>query len=141
MQAVLSGHSWNLLSCILNCRFIALAWDEKNVRRQDFFTCMAAIANNRVGEPLVWDYVRLHWPEMVARFGLNERYLGQLIPSITNNFASEIRLKEMKDFFAQYPDAGAGARSRIGALQTVQKNIKWLNTNLQPLSDWLRANM
>lgn len=52
-----------------------------------------------------------------------------------------MRQKEMKDFFVQYPDAGAGARSRISALEEVQKNIKWLNTNLQPLSDWLRANM
>lgn len=120
--------------------FITLAWDEKNVRRQDYFSCMASIAANKVGEPLVWDYVRTHWPEMVSRFGLNERYLGSMIPSITRQFATEIRLKEMKEFFAKYPDAGAGARARITAVETVQKNIKWLNSNLKPLSEWLKEN-
>lgn len=110
------------------------------MRRQDYFSCIASIANNRVGEPLVWDYVRMHWPEMVERFGLNERYLGSMIPSITNNFATEMRLKEMKEFFARYPDAGAGARSRVSALEMVQKNIKWLGSNLKPLSEWLNEN-
>lgn len=121
-------------------RFIALAWDEKNVRRQDYFSCMASIAANRVGEPLVWDYVRGHWPEMVARFGLNERYLGSMIPAITKRFATDIRLKEMQEFFAKYPDAGAGARARVSALETTQKNIKWLKSNLQPLTEWLESN-
>lgn len=130
-----------LLPLQFKLRFMTLAWDESNVRRQDYFTCIAAIASNRVGEPLAWDYVRLHWQEMVDRFGLNERYLGQMIPAITKNFATDIRLREMKEFFAQYPDAGAGERSRKSALATVQKNIKWLNTNLKPLSAWLEANM
>lgn len=121
-------------------RFINLAWDEKNVRRQDYFSCVSAIANNRVGEPLVWDYVRMQWPEMVARFGLNERYLGSMIPSITDRFSTEMRLQEMKEFFKKYPDAGAGERSRVSALETVQKNIKWLKSNLEPLSDWLSSN-
>lgn len=121
-------------------RFIALAWDEQNVRRQDYFSCMGSIANNRVGEPLVWDYVRLHWPEMVARFGLNERYLGSMIPSITDKFSTEMRLAEMREFFAKYPEAGAGERARVTALETVQKNIKWLKSNLGPLSDWLSSN-
>lgn len=117
-----------------------LAWDDKNVRRQDYFSCMSSIASNRVGEPLVWDYVRTHWPEMVERFGLNERYLGSMIPAITGRFATEMRLKEMKEFFAKYPEAGAGARARVSALETVQKNIKWLDSNLQPLNDWLNSN-
>lgn len=121
-------------------RFINLAWDEKNVRRQDYFSCISAIANNRVGEPLVWDYVRMQWPEMVARFGLNERYLGSMIPSISDRFSTEMRLQEMKEFFKKYPDAGAGERSRVSALETVQKNIKWLKSNLEPLSDWLSSN-
>lgn len=110
------------------------------MRRQDYFSCISSIANNRVGEPLVWDYVRMQWPELVARFGLNERYLGSMIPSITDRFSTEMRLQEMKEFFKKYPDAGAGERSRVTALETVQKNIKWLNSNLEPLSDWLSSN-
>lgn len=101
---------------------------------------MTYIAANRVGETLVWDYVRTNWDEMVKRFGLNERYLGKLIPDISRNFATQMRLSEMKEFFAKYPDAGAGALSRKIALEKIQQNIKWLDSNLQSLSDWLNVN-
>ncbi len=46
----------------------------------------------------------------------------------------------MKEFFAKYPDAGAGARAREQALETVQNNIKWLNNNKKDLENWLKLN-
>ena len=46
----------------------------------------------------------------------------------------------MKEFFAKYPDAGAGARAREQALETVQNNIKWLSTNKPDLEHWLKEN-
>lgn len=101
---------------------------------------MANIASNRVGAGLVFDYVRANWPAMVDRFGLNERYFGNMIPAITSTFSTEMRLKEMKDFFAQYPEAGAGAMARKIALERVQNNIKWLETNSKSVSDWFNEN-
>lgn len=76
-------------------QFIELAWDEKNVRGQDYFTCIQYIAANRIGESLVWDYVRGNWQKLVDRFGLNERYLGRMIPSITSRFNTELKLQEV----------------------------------------------
>ncbi|XP_026475001.1 glutamyl aminopeptidase-like [Ctenocephalides felis] len=49
---------------------------------------------------------------MIDRFGLGERNLGRLIPSVTDRFTTEDRLKEMNDFFAKFPEAGAGAAAR-----------------------------
>lgn len=46
----------------------------------------------------------------------------------------------MKAFFAKYPDAGAGARAREQAIETVENNIKWLKTNKPDLEKWLKAN-
>lgn len=82
---------------ILN-RYLMRAFDEKNVRGQDYFTCVAHIAANRNGESLVWDYIRVNWPKLVDRFGINERYLGRLIPSITRKFSSAIKLQEVGYF-------------------------------------------
>lgn len=121
-------------------RFIDLAWDEGNVRGQDYFSCMQLIAGNRVGESLVWDYVRGHWPQLVARFGLNERYLGRLIPGITSRFSTPMRLQEMREFFAKYPEAGAGAAARLQALARVETNIQWLENNTKDIGEWLNAN-
>ncbi|XP_075149879.1 glutamyl aminopeptidase-like isoform X1 [Haematobia irritans] len=118
-------------------RFINLAWNENNVRGQDYFTCLQYIAQNRIGQPLVWDYVRENWPRLVERFGINERYLGRMIPSITSRFASQTKLDEMESFFAKYPEAGAGTAARKEALENVKNNKKWLEQNMEAVGKWL----
>lgn len=101
---------------------------------------MASIAGNRIGEPLVWDYVREKWPAMVGRFGLNERYLGSMIPSIVGRFDSAIKLDEIKSFFVKYPEAGAGAAARKQAVQKVISNIQWLQSNEPKVGEWLKTH-
>ncbi|XP_037807914.1 glutamyl aminopeptidase-like isoform X3 [Lucilia sericata] len=120
-------------------RYINLAWNESYVRSQDYFSCLQYIAQNRVGQPLVWDYVRENWPRLVERFGINERYLGRMIPSITSRFATQTKLEEMEAFFAKYPEAGAGTAARKEALENVKNNIKWLEQNYKPVGDWLQS--
>lgn len=121
---------------ILN-RYLLYAYDEKYVRGQDYFQCVQHIASNRIGENIVWDYVRMKWPELVERFGINERSLGRMIPNIAGRFATETKLQEMKDFFAKYPEAGAGANARKIALEKVSNNIKWLANNKDGIEKWL----
>lgn len=118
-------------------RYINLAWNESYVRGQDYFTCLTYISNNRIGKSLVWDYVRENWPRLVERFGINERYLGRLIPSITGSFVTQTKLEEMEAFFAKYPEAGAGTAARKQALETVKFNIKWLQQNKAKIAQWL----
>lgn len=111
--------------------------DETYVRKQDYFTLMGSISANRNGEALVWDYVRENWQTISDRFGLNERNLGRLIPTITSRFTTQYKLNEMKSFFAEYPNAGAGVNARTQALETVENNIKWVATNQVPILEWL----
>ncbi|GJQ82073.1 hypothetical protein Trydic_g6945 [Trypoxylus dichotomus] len=118
-------------------RLIDIAETGDVVRSQDYFTLMQYIAANPIGTSIVWDYVRENWEQLVDRFGLNERYLGRMIPSITRTFATNTKLQEMKDFFAKYPDAGAGASARVQALETVENNIKWLEKNTEVVESWL----
>ncbi|XP_015590291.1 glutamyl aminopeptidase isoform X2 [Cephus cinctus] len=118
-------------------KFINLAFNETYIRAQDFFSCMINIAGNPVGTPLVWDWIRENWGQLVKRYTLNDRYLGKLIPSITNSFSSELKLEEMKAFFQKYSEAGAGVGARAQALETVSNNIKWLNKNTAKLESWL----
>lgn len=122
-------------------RFVLSAWDEKNVRGQDYFGCLITIASNPIGEPIVWDYVRENWPKLVNRFTLNERYLGRLIPGISGGFTTTTKLDEMKAFFAKYPDAGAGATARTEALERIENNIQWLKNNEQNVTKWLSENV
>ena len=91
--------------------------NETIIREQDYFSMLSYISYNRVGEPIVWDFVRNEWEYLVDRFTLNDRYLGSLIPTITKKFATEMRLQEMKDFFQKYPEAGAGEQNRQGWIE------------------------
>lgn len=114
--------------------------NEVYVRKQDYFSMMGSISGNRVGEAIVWDYVRENWPEISTRFGLNERNLGRMIPTITSRFTTVTKLNEIREFFKLYPDAGAGANARIQALETVQNNINWLARNKKAIGDWLNKS-
>ena len=121
-------------------QFIQMAKDISIVREQDYFTLLTYISYNRIGEPLVWDFVRSEWEYLVDRFTLNDRALGKLIPSITSKFSTEQRLKEMNDFFADYPNAGAGENYRDIALETVTNNIKFVAAYTDVINDWLVDN-
>ncbi|XP_039305281.1 glutamyl aminopeptidase-like isoform X2 [Solenopsis invicta] len=120
--------------------YIARAMNEDHVRTQDFLKCLIKISKNPDGTSLVWDWVRENWMFLVGRYTLNDRYLGELIPSITSSFATETRLNEIKDFFAKYPEAGAGAAGRAKTLETVSKNIKWVDRNVKNINNWLIHN-
>ncbi|XP_044317734.1 glutamyl aminopeptidase-like, partial [Drosophila rhopaloa] len=110
-----------------------------NVRRQDYFTLLGYISINPVGQSLVWDYVRQNWEQLVERFGINERTLGRLIPTITARFSTQTKLEEMQQFFTKYPEAEAGTAARQQALETVKANIKWLTVNKAQVGEWLAS--
>ncbi|CAG0886917.1 unnamed protein product [Cyprideis torosa] len=118
---------------------IQLAKNESIVRGQDFLSLLGYISGNPVGLPIVWDFLREEWEYLVDRFSLNDRYLGRLVPQITSTFKSQVKLEEMLAFFAKYPEAGAGARAREQALETVRNNIKWATDPdyLSSIKKWL----
>ena len=116
--------------------YINKAMDKEIVRTQDFLKCLIMISENPDGTLLVWDWVRNNWGFLVNRYTLNDRYLGQLIPAITKSFTTQVKLDEMKAFFKQNPEAGAGADSRAKALETVSWNIKWLSRSAPIINKW-----
>uniref|UniRef100_A0A6M2E291 Aminopeptidase n=1 Tax=Xenopsylla cheopis TaxID=163159 RepID=A0A6M2E291_XENCH len=135
-EKLMSGLSYIQDAEVLN-KYIDLAWLEENVRGQDYFSCMSSISANPLSTSMTWKYVQDNWQKMIDRFGLGERNLGRLIPSVTKQFKTDDRLKEMNEFFAKFPEAGAGAAARKQALETVANNIKWLEVNKASVADWL----
>ncbi|KAL1465056.1 hypothetical protein WDU94_004651 [Cyamophila willieti] len=122
-------------------KFLEMAKDEKNIRSQDYFTVIIIVANNPIGLPVAWKYLQNNWDNLVKRFGLNHRVFGRIIPSVCSKFKTEDKLKEVEDFFAKHPNAGAGAAGRKQALETIQNNIKWVNKHAKPLAEWLEQNV
>ncbi|KAH8399409.1 hypothetical protein KR215_009735, partial [Drosophila sulfurigaster] len=118
-------------------RFLVLATNESIIRRHDYFDCLQAVAANPVGGPIAWNYYRNKWPQLVKRFGLHDRRMGTVIAKITDRFSTNVKLEEVQQFFKKYPEAGAGARSRQEAIETIKYNIKWLQENYAPIKNWV----
>ncbi|KAL4715582.1 hypothetical protein ACJJTC_009208 [Scirpophaga incertulas] len=121
-------------------KYLFLAWDEKNIRAQDYLNVLLYISNNPSGTTLVWDEVRNRWNELVDRYSLNSRYLGNLIPGLTSSFNTELKLKEIESFFAKHPESGAGETARRRTLENVKNNIKWAKYNLADVTRWLEKH-
>ena len=121
-------------------RFIKLANNETLVRSQDYFTALAYISRNPSGNGLVWNYIRAEWSALVERFGLDSRYLGRLPKTVTEGFTTEYQLNQVKTFFSANPEAGAGARARKQAVESIEDNIKWLDNHYHSIANWIEAN-
>jgi len=48
-----------------------------------------------------------------------------------------VKLEEVQHFFSKYPESGAGANSRLEAVETIKYNIEWLSRNEADITDWL----
>lgn len=121
-------------------RLLEYSMDEKKVRSQDFFSVIAYTAANPSALTIVWDFIRQKWEVLVDRFKITSRSLGRMVPGIVKNFNTEFQLNQIKDFFAKYPNAGAGERGRKQALETVQANIVWMSRNKKMFDEWLQEN-
>uniref|UniRef100_A0AAG5CP51 glutamyl aminopeptidase n=1 Tax=Anopheles atroparvus TaxID=41427 RepID=A0AAG5CP51_ANOAO len=121
-------------------RFLDLSWDVTLIRTQDQLSCIQYIAANRHGEQPAWEHVRENWERLVARFTLGERNLGRMIPSVTGRFTTRARLTELQDFFARYPEAGAGVAARRQAIETIENNMSWLARNEANVAAWLKQD-
>ena len=119
-------------------RFLVLAKNESNIRSQDYLTAISYISYNPIGNLLVWKFIQAEWPYLVERFGLHSRYLGRIPKTVTDDFATEFELEQVKSFFSAYPEAGAGTRSRKQALEEIENNIKWLAAHYEDIELWLR---
>lgn len=77
-----------------------MAKDEKNIRSQDYFTVIMMVANNHLGLPVAWKYLRDNWDYLIKRFGLNHRTFGRIIPAVCGKFTTEEKLKEVSEWRA-----------------------------------------
>ncbi|KAM5255847.1 glutamyl aminopeptidase [Ctenodactylus gundi] len=116
-------------------RYLELLKDPNVIKSQDVFTVIRYISYNSYGKDMAWNWIQLNWDHLVNRFTINNRNLGRIV-TIAEPFNTELRLWQMKSFFAKYPDAGAGEQPRQQVLETVTNNIEWLRQNQNAIREW-----
>ncbi|XP_078463561.1 glutamyl aminopeptidase isoform X2 [Lampetra planeri] len=135
LYGLASTHSVSQLA-----RYLELLKNESVIRSQDMFTVLRYISLNPYGKTMAWDWTRLNWEYLVGRFGITDRNLGRLVQRISTSFNTELQLWQMESFFSLYPEAGAGASSRLQALETLRTNIAWVQQHEASVEDWLQEH-
>uniref|UniRef100_A0A182Q4G3 Aminopeptidase N n=1 Tax=Anopheles farauti TaxID=69004 RepID=A0A182Q4G3_9DIPT len=109
--------------------------DEFGIRKQDAFRVFISVADNVIGQPIAFDYMRNNWSKMKSYFGASMSNLNIILKYSTKRFNTESELQELKEFAELHlKDSG---RTIQQAIEWTESNIAWLNRNAQPIVNWL----
>ena len=114
---------------------------ESGIRKQDGATVIRSVARNSVGRDLVWNWLRNDWDRVSAYYNpKTSRTISKVIKGLTADFNTPLKLKELEEFYNSHEAVLGRATSNIvSSIQTVKSNVKWMASNYQKISDWLRT--
>uniref|UniRef100_A0A4X1TNS4 Aminopeptidase n=1 Tax=Sus scrofa TaxID=9823 RepID=A0A4X1TNS4_PIG len=118
-------------------KLIDLGMEGKVIKTQDLASLLYAIARNPKGQQLAWNFVKENWTHLLERFELSSFPMRIIISGTTFHFSSKDELQEVKLFFESLQTQGSYLEVFQIVLETISKNIKWLEKNLPSLRNWL----
>uniref|UniRef100_A0A671UW89 Aminopeptidase n=1 Tax=Sparus aurata TaxID=8175 RepID=A0A671UW89_SPAAU len=122
-------------------RYLSYTLNSTLIRKQDASTVITAVASNRVGQSLAWDFVREHWEYMFTQYGVGAFNFASLINGVTARFSTPAELQHLGEFMEEHGAAGFGTATLAveQALERTRANIKWLQQNKQEIWDWFNS--
>lgn len=117
-------------------RLLQLSLDQSVIRAQDGIILLVAVAQNSVGAPLVWDFVRDNFGALLRTYGEGAQF-SNLLRGVTERFQTERRYEEVDSFFKAQPNVGTGRRAIQQGLESIRANIEWLASNRDAVHAWL----
>ena len=109
------------------------------IRKQDGTRVISSIANNRIGRDLTWDWLRSNWNRLSEYFDTAiSSSVGRMIGSISQDFNTDLKLKELVDFYEKNKVHLRTAKKDTEiAMQKVRVNINWMKNNFETIVEWL----
>ncbi|KAM9376138.1 aminopeptidase Ey-like [Pholidichthys leucotaenia] len=122
-------------------RYLSYTLNSTMIRKQDATSVITAIASNRAGQILAWDFVREHWEYMFTQYGVGSFSFASLISGVTARFSTPTELQELEEFVKEHEAVGFGSASLAvdQALERTRTNIKWLQQNKREILDWFSS--
>ncbi|XP_076155196.1 aminopeptidase N-like [Alosa pseudoharengus] len=121
-------------------RYLEYTLKPDMIRKQDATSTIVYIANNVVGQPLAWDFMRANWVYIFNEYGGGSFSFSNLINGVTKRFSTEFELKQLQQFKQDYADVGFGSGTLAveQSIERTQANIKWVAENKVIVEDWLK---
>ncbi|XP_014827880.1 PREDICTED: aminopeptidase N-like [Poecilia mexicana] len=122
-------------------RYLEFTLDPAKIRKQDATAVITAVANNRAGQNLTWQFVTKNWEYMFTEYGVGSFSFASLISGVTARFSTPEELQQLLDFEEEHKDAGFGSAALAvdQAVERTEANIKWVQRNKQEILQWFSS--
>ncbi|XP_067425164.1 leucyl-cystinyl aminopeptidase isoform X2 [Emydura macquarii macquarii] len=107
------------------------------IRAQELSHIITTVSQSVPGHLLAWDFVKENWEKLIRKFHLGSYTIQNIVTASTFQFSTEAHLREVKAFFESKSEETSQLRCVKEAIETIQLNIQWMETNLAKLQQWL----
>ncbi|TNN44636.1 Endoplasmic reticulum aminopeptidase 1 [Liparis tanakae] len=108
------------------------------MKTQDLPGVVISVSKNPRGYKLAWDFLRANWPTLIKKFDLGSSTISHLVTEVTNQYSTREMLDEVRSFFGSLTEeSGSEMRCIRQTYETIEENIRWMDTNRPLLQAWL----
>ncbi|KAK2837913.1 hypothetical protein Q5P01_015125 [Channa striata] len=108
------------------------------MKTQDLPDVIVTVSKNPHGYKLGWDFLQANWHTLIKKFELGSSTISYLVSGVTNQYSTREMLDEVRRFFSSLTEeTGSEMRCIQQAYETIEENIRWMDTNLPLLQAWL----
>ncbi|XP_015604737.1 aminopeptidase Ey [Cephus cinctus] len=115
--------------------------DNSGIRKQDAARVFGSVANNVIGQPLAFNFLRNKWARLKEYFGTSLLTINNIVKSSTKRMNTRFELKDLLEFVTEHrEELGTATRTVQQAMEQAEANIRWLERNHATIREWLNRN-
>uniref|UniRef100_A0A8B9H828 Aminopeptidase n=1 Tax=Astyanax mexicanus TaxID=7994 RepID=A0A8B9H828_ASTMX len=134
-----------ILSCtrkpeLLN-RYLNYMLDPNMVQKKHVNYVIRHVANNVVGQPLAWDFIRANWSNILKE--QKHASFFTILYFTTKSFSTEVELKKLELFKEEINKAGFGTEALVvdESITITKENMEWMQKNKGEVMQWLKEEL
>ncbi|KAL6114743.1 erap1 [Pungitius sinensis] len=109
------------------------------MKTQDLPGVVISVSKNPRGYKLAWDFLRANWHTLIKKFELGSSTISHMVIEVTNQYSTREMLDEVRSFFGSLTEeSGSKMRCIRQTYETIEENIRWMDSNLPLLQAWLQ---
>ncbi len=112
--------------------------DQKSgLKTDDVQTIVSGIAQNKIGQDLLWDWFLENWNQISSQF--SKEAIGNIISAVTSDFNKDRKLEELRQFYIDHSDElGSADQAMLEAIKKTKINIGWMKSYRKDVVQWLK---
>ncbi|KAA0203273.1 hypothetical protein HAZT_HAZT008388 [Hyalella azteca] len=122
-------------------RYLEMAFTENSgIRRQDAVQAFNNVASSDIGRDIAWEYLQNNIA-LITDYLQGSSSIGDMVASVSNEFNTELELRQLIQFKNDNIDALATATYAIDqSIENTSNNIAWMDNYYDYIVNWLTLN-